>query len=179
MNQLGLPPLIISLPTLDEWDEFGSRQRIFDRPTPPPPRSLLPLRAPVLPAPTLTGRHFYRNAIGELCSTPYSVGQYECLDMNDADDLLSNGTDGVPYLYAVWIDNTVHRSATSRLILRAAFVDIAGPHDSVLKPMPVGELLQQMARNAPDAGRFPHRCPRCNSPAFIGFNLIECTGGCR
>lgn len=27
--------------------------------------------------------------------------------------------------------------------------------------------------------RFPHTCPRCGNPAYIGFTAIECSASCR
>jgi len=31
-----------------------------------------------------------------------------------------------------------------------------------------------------DPARFPHRCPRCGAPAYIGLMNVECSdGGCR
>lgn len=26
--------------------------------------------------------------------------------------------------------------------------------------------------------RYPHRCPRCNAPAYIGLNAVDCIEGC-
>lgn len=28
-----------------------------------------------------------------------------------------------------------------------------------------------------DMSRFPHRCPRCSKPAYIGATLVECSDG--
>ena len=27
--------------------------------------------------------------------------------------------------------------------------------------------------------RFPHKCPACGGPAYVGFAKVECAGGCR
>jgi hypothetical protein len=27
-------------------------------------------------------------------------------------------------------------------------------------------------------GRYPHKCPQCGSPAYIGLISIECSGDC-
>ncbi len=27
--------------------------------------------------------------------------------------------------------------------------------------------------------RFPHECPKCSGPAYIGFSTVECKRGCR
>lgn len=29
-----------------------------------------------------------------------------------------------------------------------------------------------------DGGRYPHSCPRCGGPAYVGLNDIDCKGGC-
>src|SRR5690349_10862569 len=29
-----------------------------------------------------------------------------------------------------------------------------------------------------DMSKFPHKCPKCKSPAYIGFATVECSGGC-
>lgn len=26
--------------------------------------------------------------------------------------------------------------------------------------------------------KFPHRCPNCNAPAYVGFTLVECSRNC-
>lgn len=31
----------------------------------------------------------------------------------------------------------------------------------------------------PGADRFPHKCPRCGSPAYLGFSSIDCSKGCQ
>lgn len=30
-----------------------------------------------------------------------------------------------------------------------------------------------------DMQRWPHKCPRCSGPAYVGFAKVECAGGCR
>lgn len=34
-------------------------------------------------------------------------------------------------------------------------------------------------RSNPAASRFPHVCPRCAAPAYVGFSSVECSQGCR
>lgn len=29
-----------------------------------------------------------------------------------------------------------------------------------------------------DQARYPHACPRCGKPAYIGLGNVECSGGC-
>jgi hypothetical protein len=29
-----------------------------------------------------------------------------------------------------------------------------------------------------DRGRFPHSCPRCGGPAYVGLNDVDCAEGC-
>lgn len=31
---------------------------------------------------------------------------------------------------------------------------------------------------APRDDKYPHKCPRCGSPAYVGFSSIECSRGC-
>lgn len=48
------------------------------------------------------------------------------------------------------------------------------------------QMIASMLRNPivvtrehePD-DRYPHRCPRCNGPAYIGAVSVECKGECR
>jgi hypothetical protein len=34
------------------------------------------------------------------------------------------------------------------------------------------------AMNIMDDDRFPHSCPRCKAPAYVGLNDIDCSRGC-
>lgn len=40
------------------------------------------------------------------------------------------------------------------------------------------QLMVAPAAPAVDATRFPHVCPRCKAPAYIGFNTTDCSKGC-
>jgi hypothetical protein len=167
-----------TLPSLQDWDEFGSRAGRFSPPFPPPPRSLLHLKAPILPAPLPTGIHYYKNERGELCSRSYAVSNYSCGDMEDVDGLLrgAKATGEVVYVFAVWaVPNATN------LTVRCAFVDDEPAYSSFFKPLPPAELLEFLRKNGggPDRGRFPHDCPFCQRPAFVGFNQVDCSGGCR
>lgn len=54
-------------------------------------------------------------------------------------------------------------------------------HDNaVVTMMSVADRLKQ-ARLAcqVDPGRFPHTCPRCRAPAYVGFSDVDCSRGCR
>lgn len=43
----------------------------------------------------------------------------------------------------------------------------------------VGGLCDYPASNGVDRSRFPHGCPRCGGPAYIGLNDVDCAAGCR
>lgn len=47
-------------------------------------------------------------------------------------------------------------------------------------PRPLDEYVSY-PRSAPvDLARFPHACPRCGKPAYVGLAAVECSdGGCR
>lgn len=36
-----------------------------------------------------------------------------------------------------------------------------------------------VAKNGIDLKRYPHKCPTCKEAAYIGFNQIDCSAGCR
>lgn len=37
------------------------------------------------------------------------------------------------------------------------------------------EVVRGAAKPAEDLSRYPHRCPRCQAPAYIGFASTECS----
>jgi hypothetical protein len=43
------------------------------------------------------------------------------------------------------------------------------------------EVLKRYVVDAPttDLSRYPHKCPKCTGPAYIGFNSVECSRGCK
>jgi hypothetical protein len=30
-----------------------------------------------------------------------------------------------------------------------------------------------------NTGSFPHQCPHCNAPAYVGFNMVDCSLKCK
>ncbi len=52
---------------------------------------------------------------------------------------------------------------------------MAGP----VFPVPRRSVVMVDILGGSDPGRFPHRCPRCGSPAYVGFSSVECSGVCR
>jgi len=34
------------------------------------------------------------------------------------------------------------------------------------------------ASPTPSSDKYPHKCPRCGSPAYLGFSSVECSMGC-
>lgn len=41
---------------------------------------------------------------------------------------------------------------------------------------------KEIKRASDDTGKsadFPHKCPQCASPAYIGFSSVQCSAGCR
>jgi len=42
------------------------------------------------------------------------------------------------------------------------------------------EMLSTPSSTAPvSLANYPHKCPKCNGPAYIGFNSIDCSKGCK
>jgi hypothetical protein len=40
------------------------------------------------------------------------------------------------------------------------------------------DLQQAAAEISLDSAKYPHTCPRCNSPAYIGINRVDCSAKC-
>jgi hypothetical protein len=40
------------------------------------------------------------------------------------------------------------------------------------------ELLDDTAPTI-DMSKYPHKCPRCSNPAYIGFSVIDCSSNCK
>lgn len=68
--------------------------------------------------------------------------------------------------------------------------DLAKPHTLTSRPDPFPKRLGLLSHHylkgyltdkpKVDAKRFPHKCGLCKSPAYFGFNQVECsTAGCR
>ncbi len=56
------------------------------------------------------------------------------------------------------------------------FKHIEFPQIKNIDPTPI----QDHWKSEIDLARFPHRCPRCQNPAYIGFSTVECSAeGCR
>jgi hypothetical protein len=60
------------------------------------------------------------------------------------------------------------------------------PHDPKLRPYPntpwnceAVHLRRVLATEAVDPSRFPHSCPKCKAPAFVGFTSVDCSKGCK
>lgn len=50
-----------------------------------------------------------------------------------------------------------------------------GTYSRCIHPKPSGDS----AMTAIDVGRYPHACPHCTGPAYVGFNRIDCARACR
>lgn len=44
----------------------------------------------------------------------------------------------------------------------------------IMLPRPYADWLEP----EPDRVHYPHTCPRCAAPAYIGMRIVECSGGC-
>lgn len=40
------------------------------------------------------------------------------------------------------------------------------------------ELIDE-AKPVIDTSKYPHKCPRCNNNAYVGFLTIDCVNGCK
>lgn len=43
----------------------------------------------------------------------------------------------------------------------------------------IDEYLCQRLIKAPDRKQYPHDCPRCKAPAYIGFAKVDCSAKCQ
>jgi hypothetical protein len=47
--------------------------------------------------------------------------------------------------------------------------------DNLALEMPMNPLRRSAAPGIDELSAFPHDCPRCGSPAYVGFKVVECT----
>lgn len=40
------------------------------------------------------------------------------------------------------------------------------------------DVLTNAELQAPASGEWPHRCPRCSAPAYVGFSSVDCSKRC-
>lgn len=122
------------------------------------------ISAPMIPSLSPDGRHEFIGRDGSLQSTdhPHRVAFFASVAEVES-ELNSEGAHRVLFC--------LRTSAGYRM---AYWSFRTGPayRRSVLRPRPWVHWLEPK----PDLARFPHLCPTCGSAAYVGLNLIECTG---
>lgn len=87
--------------------------------------------------------------------------------------LFGNG----PFLkpcYMTVLDSEVELPAPRTVISGAlSFISFFTPGSAGL-----GEVAVHKESGAKDLGDYPHLCPKCHGPAYIGFDKIDCSRGC-
>jgi len=83
------------------------------------------------------------------------------------------GLPGILHLMAV------KKLAGGDYAMRGSRILGGAPEQSpVSRPRTMQEWLDAWGSPQLDLSRFPHTCPRCGDPAYIGFTTIECSKGC-
>lgn len=84
-----------------------------------------------------------------------------------------------PVLY--WTDWTQHHMIAGNAPWTLDFFTKNYPEDDgwmfrVLRNHNVKAVASPQSK--PGVGHYPHTCPRCSGPAYIGFTSVECQRGC-
>ena len=59
------------------------------------------------------------------------------------------------------------------------------PHNDLMRPGGTDDMYwisperQLLVVSKVDTGKFPHKCPRCGFPAYVGLNSVDCSASCR
>lgn len=169
-----------------DWDAFGTAHRASANRT---FVDLRPLTSPVMPAvlPGLLHYYYETHPDGSFTIGSYaltcrserivgcdSIDRYIRLD----DRLAQPGIHYLLYVEDVGGDEWNLRVGT---VPPGSGTPYTHP---VAKPRTVGEILGGRMPVLPpprsvDPGRFPHSCPRCSGPAYVGFLEVDCQRGCR
>lgn len=46
-------------------------------------------------------------------------------------------------------------------------------------PWAQARIAELEARNKVDLAKYPHQCPNCGSPAYVGLFLVDCSRNCK
>ena len=160
----------------DVWNEFGSvlmqQAAVFhsayeDREW----LSLLKLRAKFVPAIHPAGIHVYRDEEGATWSTAYMCKSQRFATLDDIDRALREP--GIHYVLYLVLEPEAP-------IYRLRYGTVAHRDDLSL-PVPPMTQREWLALQDPTTTllRYPHRCPRCTGPAYVGLNTIDCARGCK
>lgn len=162
-----------------DWDEYGAlyRMKTRDFGGMQIPINYVDLRefdrCHVIPIGLPTNLHFYRNDTGGICSAAFVVRSRMFSSVYHIHEHLVRP--GIHYvLYAVYHDAYVQ--------LRSYSIETGTPeHDgSIVKMMSVTDRLKlSLTAGSLDLKLFPHSCPRCHAPAYVGFSDVDCSRGCR
>lgn len=117
------------------------------------------------------GLHFHSQR-GEILSSPFLPRVTMVRPNGGVEQLLSQP--GVHHLMYVQ-----RRSGHVPLFVRSHVFRAGTPQAefSTVQPKTMSEWLVSWG-DAVDLTRFPHCCPRCSKPAYIGFSVVECSAGC-
>lgn len=159
--------------TLKDWDNYGARCRspfgdYVD---------LSRLSTPVLPATLPSLLHFYRERDGSLLSIAATCRTQPCRGYAGAEKLLR--TPGLKYLMYICDISDSSTGPEYWHLRMASFPAGEQTEGSLVVPITVNEILAKLGGEVEHPlDRFPHRCPRCAGPAYVGLNSIDCMRGC-
>ena len=167
-----------------DWDQFGS---LLTRGKGVMPGAmfvnLTPLKERVLPATMPAGLFFYLDDDNHICSQAYVCRAYKVHADHAAVDELLRRTPGIHNLMYVQV------LSPGPPLWLARFGSISpgtiAYERPFVQPMLVTEILDGLLRPTPavrlelDPGHWPHRCPYCSGPAYVGLNTVDCQRGCR
>lgn len=130
---------------------------------------LTPLKSKFLISKYTSGDHLYHDEYDNLCRGAFACSlkrvytpSYDAVDeMFSA--LSDEGVNVVHYMMNILVED-------GRWYMRAGYVTGIEARFSVEKPMTMKEHL-----GICDNKKFPHSCPKCRAPAYVGFLQIDCS----
>lgn len=132
---------------------------------------------PVVPTNVTGGIHEYRGSTGHLKRGTFSCETTVFDKIMAMVDFLSMEGLHIVALCGIMDSTPLHANRTYALVhhwYRRGSLEADHP---IQRPRPFAEWLPRAA-GLIDAGHYPHRCPKCGSAAYIGLNVIDCSGDC-
>lgn len=72
----------------------------------------------------------------------------------------------------IGIVDSVHPSVNYIIILRDKV------NNKKFIPFVVSDIETILSQSSTDLSKYPHKCPKCSSPCYIGFASIDCSNAC-
>lgn len=117
--------------------------------------------------------HFYREG-DAIISVPFTSLCSRVVGLRGVEKLLS--ASGVHHLLYVFTRKDDRLTSVRSRCFRSGTPEA---DFCVGVPGAMSEWIALWNSESVDPTRFPHWCPRCGRPAYIGMNQIECSGSCR